>query len=87
MIYNGMYLNVSIDHKTVSNTVILPRTALTDDKVFVLQGDKLKPVTITKLGAYSDSVYVTGLVNGQQVVLEQVTTIADGIKYDKAERD
>lgn len=86
-IYNGMYLNVSINHKTVNNTVILPRTAVSDDKVYVLKGNKLEPISITNLGAYSDSVYVTGLQDGQEVVLEQVTKLGKGITYKRSDRE
>lgn len=85
-IYNGLYLNVSIDHEAEEYSVVLPRTAVTDGKVLVLEGSKLSYADVLQISRKPDSVYVTGLKNGQEVVLEQFGAPSDDITYKSVER-
>lgn len=71
-IYNGMYLNVVLDFISDEEMAVLPRPALNDGKVYVLEGDSLVSVDVHLKNRKPDSIYVTGLQNGQEVVLEQI---------------
>ncbi len=84
-VYNGLYLNVEIDYISDEQTVALPRRALKDDKVLVLKGDKLSYIDVDLKSRKPDTVYVTGLQNGQEVVLEQTGAPGMDIIY-KSER-
>lgn len=81
-IYHGMYLNVSINKESVKETVTLPRVAVKDGKVKVLNNNKLKSVDVMIVSSKPDSVFVTGLTDGQSVVLEQVEINDPKIKYN-----
>jgi len=85
-IYNGLYLNVAISHQKETPSVILPRTALTRGKVYVLEGTQLKPVEVLQVSEKPDSVFVEGLTDGQKVVLEQIGTISEDITYKSAKQ-
>ena len=80
-IYHGMYLNVSINKESDKETVTLPRVAVKDGKVKVLNNGKLSSVDVMIVSSKPDSVYVTGLTNGQSVVLEQVETNDSKVKF------
>ena len=80
-IYNGMYLNVSINKESTKETVTLPRVAVKDGKVKVLNNSILSSVDVMIVSSKPDSVYVTGLINGQSVVLEQVETNDSKVQY------
>lgn len=80
-IYHGMYLNVSINKESAKSTVTLPRVAVKDGKVNVLKNNKLTSVDVIIVSSKPDSVYVTGLTNGQSVLLEQVESNYSKVKY------
>ncbi|GAB5416184.1 MAG: hypothetical protein Crog4KO_12320 [Crocinitomicaceae bacterium] len=85
-VYNGLYLNVAINHQRETPSVILPRTAVTDGKVYILEGTKLNPVEVIQVGEKPDSLYVTGVRDGQEVVLEQVGAPSDEITYKSVKK-
>lgn len=85
-IYNGLYLNVEIDLISSTSTVALPRRAVNDGKVLVLKGDKLSYVDVVQKSRKPDTVYVTGLRDGQQVVMEQIGAPSKDIIYKSVER-
>jgi hypothetical protein len=80
-IYNGMFLNVSINKKAQKETVTLPRSAVKDGVVKVLKDSKLIPIDVVIVSSKPDSVYVTGLSDGQQAVLEQVEEVKGKVTY------
>lgn len=80
-IYNGMYLNVSIDKKSTAKTMTLPRVALNQGKVRILEKNKLTEVPVQIINSIPDSVYITGLKDGQFAILEQVETIDSTFVY------
>jgi len=81
LIYHGMYLNVSINKKSFKETMTLPRNAVKDNFVNVLKGDKIIPVEVNIVSSIPDSVYVTGLKNGQLALLEQIEKADTSIIY------
>jgi len=80
-IYNGMFVNVSIDRKATEMTVTIPRTAMKNGKVNIISGDKLFQVPVQIVGAKPDSIFVSGLEDGTLVVLEQVEASESEMKY------
>ncbi len=85
-IYNGMHLNVSIETEAAKNTVTIPLTCFHNGKVMVLENGKLIPVDVLKISAKPDSLMVTGLNDGQMLVLERVKKNKKGIKFIGIER-
>ncbi|MFT5858920.1 MAG: membrane fusion protein (multidrug efflux system) [Flavobacteriaceae bacterium] len=85
-VYNGMHLNVAIEREAHKNTVTIPRTCFKDDKVMVLKGNSLVPVNVIVVKKIPDSLLVTGLEDGQLLVLEQIGTAGKGLKYKGIKR-
>ena len=79
-VYSGMFVNVSIDQYSDKRTMTLPRAAVKNGKVYLLENSKIVRQEVLVAGSKQDSVFVTGLTNNQQVVLEQVEAEA-GISY------
>ena len=80
-LYNGMFVNVSINKKSTKETMTLPRNAVKNNEVRIIQENVLKPVNVVIVGSKPDSVFVTGLKNDQLVLLEQVEKVNNKIKY------
>ena len=80
-IYNGMFVNVSIDRKATKMTMTIPRTAMKNGKVNIISGEKLIQVPVEIVGAKPDSIFVSGLEDGTSVVLEQVEEADSEVKY------
>lgn len=80
-IYNGMFLTVTIPVKEVKSVVSIPRAAMNKGKVMLLEGDKLIEREVLQVGEVPDSVFVTKLNNGEQLVLEQLEKIESDKKY------
>jgi len=80
-IYNGMYLNVSIEKEAPKNAITIPRAAMQNNSVMILSDSILHRKNITIVGFKSDSVYITGLTDGQKVVLEQIESSGKNVHY------
>ena len=80
-IYHGIFVNVTINQEAIKETMSLPRTAVKNKKVIVLEGSKLVAHEIEIAGSRPDTLFVTGLKNGQKVVLEQLEEINSKYKY------
>lgn len=77
-IFSGMYLNVSISQSAKTESICVPRMAMTENKISLLEGKKIIDVPVTIVGNKPDSVFISGLKNGQKVVLEKVETDRKG---------
>lgn len=77
-IYSGMYLNVSISQSASSESICVPRMAVTDNKVSILQKGEVIDVAVRVVGNKPDSLYISGLKNGEKVILEKVETDRKG---------
>lgn len=86
MIYNGMYLNVNINKEVTKNTTTLPRIAVRDNKVALLDKGKITFKDVLIIGSIPDSVYVTGLENGDNAILEPMTSVEKDVKYEGVKR-
>jgi len=83
---NGMYINVALRGSEIQNAFALPRRSVVQDSVYVVQDSTLftKKIKIEKF--HGDSVYVTGLKNGDFVVLNSVQSVVDSIKVVGVEK-
>lgn len=84
-VYNGMYLNVSIEKEAPKRAMTIPRAAMRDGKVQLLEKGKVKSQEVIVVGSKPDSLYITGLTDGQLVLLEQVE-VEKKMKYEGIKR-
>ena len=80
-VYNGMFLTASIEGEKQETTMTIPRAACVKGKVTLLVGDKLVRRDVLEAGSKPDSVFVTGLKNGELVLLEDIDKIDPKKKY------
>ncbi len=81
-VYNGMFVNVEINRESTEKTMTIPRTAVKNGKVNIVEKGKLIAKPIQIIGAKPDSIFVTGLSDGILVVLEQVEEQGSEVKYE-----
>ncbi len=80
-IYNGMFLTVFIPREETKSTMTLPRASVKKGKVLVLSNEKLLERTVEQVGSKPDSVFITGLKNGEFVVMEELEKVDLAKKY------
>lgn len=85
-IYNGMFLNATIERQVTTNVMTLPTTAVKDGYVQELLKGKLITQPVTVLESISDSVFVSGLTKGQLIVLDHMETIEEEMVYKGVKR-
>ncbi len=85
-IYNGMYVNVAINQKEDRETMTIPSAALKNGKVQVLKDGKIVNQQVLVVSKIPDSVYVTGLNNGQRILLERVDDVNQKVTYKGIDR-
>lgn len=86
MIYNGMFVTATIDQMASSSSMAVPRMAVKDNKVQLLKDNQLIVKEIEIVNSKPDTVFVTGLKNGDKVVLEQIQTTQKITKYKGVKR-
>jgi membrane fusion protein (multidrug efflux system) len=77
-IFSGLYLNAAINQKALLKSISVPRMAVSDSKVSILMGDKIVWKEIKVVGSKPDSVFISGLEDGLQVILDKVETDMKG---------
>lgn len=85
-VYNGMFVNVTIDRTSNEMSMTIPRTAVKNGEVKVVKEGELISIPIQVIGAKPDSVFVSGLKEGTFVVLEQVEEQDSEVKYEGINR-
>lgn len=85
-LYNGTYVNVSVHEKVEKETMLIPRVAVNKQKVNLLDGEKIISRDILIVGSKPDSVYVTGLKDGETVVLEHQDKVNPKAVYKGIQR-
>lgn len=80
-IFQGMFLNLVLDTEIMENSMILPENSVVNAQVQVLKDSLIQTRTVSVLSRKVDSVYVTGLTDGEFILLEPLTSIRDSIKY------
>ncbi len=69
-IYSGMFVNAVISQKATISTMAVPRVAVMDNKVHVLRDSSLILQTVNVVGGKPDTLFISGLTDGQQVLFE-----------------
>lgn len=85
-VYNGQYVNVEINQQASQESFAIPRNAAKGNKVNVLADNKLVQREIIVVGAKPDSLYISGLNDGDEVVLEQIEPSASIKEYKGIKR-
>ncbi len=77
----GLFVRAAIEGKTEANVFVLPRTALQqDDRVLVLDGDRLRFRAVDVLRVERDRVLITGgLEAGERVCVTPLARAVDGM--------
>ena len=86
MIYNGQFVNVAIAQSAKQESFAIPRAAVREGSVHLLKGDQLIRKDIVVIGNKPDTLFVYGLNNGDQVVLEQFEKSSEIKKYKGIKR-
>jgi membrane fusion protein, multidrug efflux system len=71
-IYNGMFLTAQIKQTSNESSFTIPRMAMEDNKVQLLSKNKVEERTVQVIGSKPDSLFITGLQNGEKLILERV---------------
>ena len=71
-------MNAAINQKSISESITVPRLAVTDNKVSILENGKVLSKSITIVGTKPDSVYISGLKDGQNVILDKIEVYKKG---------
>ncbi len=73
-VYNGMYVNVSIEKMgSKKKSTAIPKSAFHNGSVHLLEGSTLVSRNVISVSSSQDSLYVTGLNDGEILVLESLT--------------
>lgn len=86
-LFGGQFVTVEIDHYYVQSSFTIPKIAVNNNKVCVLVGAKLEKRSITIVSTKTDSLFVSGLKNGEKVVLEKVEISKQIKKYIGVKKD
>ncbi len=81
-VYNGMFVNVSIQKESEKETMTLPRVAVKNNTVKILVDSTIVSQPIIIVGSKPDSVFVTGLENGQMAILEPILKEEKEVKFE-----
>jgi hypothetical protein len=66
-----MFLDVKIKQKTSAPSFVIPRMAMQDEKVQLLVQNKITERNVQVIGSKPDSIFVTGLKDGESVLIER----------------
>lgn len=80
-IFQGMFLNLVLDTEIIENSMIVPENAVVNAQVQVLKDSLIRMKQVSVVGRKVDSVYVTGLSDGESLLLEPLPRIRDSVKY------
>lgn len=70
-VFNGMYLTVNIGGAKISGVMEIPRNAVyNNDEVYMVRDGLLNKERIVVVKVNQESVYITGLIEGEEVVVE-----------------
>ncbi len=81
----GMFVRAEIDGLTLADTLVVPRAALTDDRVFVLEGDRARERRVQVIRVLLDRVAVGGLRAGERIITTNLDVMTDGAQVAVAE--
>jgi multidrug efflux pump subunit AcrA (membrane-fusion protein) len=83
---NGMYINVYLKGNAIKDAFKLPRRAVVRNSVYLVKDSTLISKNVSVERFAGDSVFVTGLDNGDKVVVNSVKSLVDSIKVVGVEK-
>jgi len=86
-LFSGQFVTVEINQSNSISSFTIPRMALNEETVTILNGSKLEFRSVSIVGSKPDSLFVTGLKDGEKVVLEVVEPSKQIKKYLGVKRD
>jgi len=82
-LFPGQYLMAEFASKTLEGSMMIPRNAVFNkDKVFTVEGGKLKAYKVEVLKSDGTTVLITGLVEGADVVVEPLVNAKEGFNAE-----
>jgi len=82
-LFPGQYLMAEFASKTLEGSMVIPRNAVFNkDKVFTVEGGKLKAHKVEVLKSDGTTVLITGLVEGADVVVEPLVNAKEGFNAE-----
>jgi len=82
-LFPGQYLMAEFASKTLEGSMVIPRNAVFNkDKVFTVEGGKLKVYKVKVLKSDGTTVLITGLVEGADVVVEPLVNAKEGFNAE-----
>lgn len=86
-IYDGLYLKAKIGGKLIKNAMSIPRNILRNkNEVFIVEGDVLKTKNVNIEKISGDNAIVTGLEEGDLLVIDAPTNASNNMKVEIAEQ-
>lgn len=86
-VYQGMFVNLNITAPLFTEVVVLPENAVLNEKVQILRDSVVIEKNIQTLGSNKDSVFVKGIDNNEELILEPVQQPSAEIKYVGIQRN
>lgn len=80
-IYQGMFLNLSLSTPLFEASVALPENAVLNNQVQLLKNNYIQRKKVAIVGSKPDSIFVTGLNDSVNVVLEPYSTPEDSTYF------
>lgn len=80
-LYQGMFLNLNVSEKLLDSCMVLPDQAVINGSVQLIRDSLIHETAVNIIGTKRDSVYVKGLVEGEQVVLTPYASPEDSTKF------
>jgi multidrug efflux pump subunit AcrA (membrane-fusion protein) len=80
----GMFLNAIIDGKKFNDVVRVPRYAVRDDKIWVVNQEGIltsKKVTVLRY-EQGQALIISGLDNGDEILLTKLSAPVDGMRLN-----
>tara|TARA_B100000508_G_scaffold48272_1_gene37479 strand:+ start:21124 stop:22236 length:1113 start_codon:yes stop_codon:yes gene_type:complete len=77
----GSFVNVSVISEVKDSSVVLPEITAQNGRVQILKDSLIMEKSITILGTKPDSVFVSGINDGEKVILQPVESYTDSTKF------
>lgn len=81
IVYNDQFLSVEINKEIEEVSFVVPRNAVKENAVSILRDGQIVKRNVNVLAQKSDSLIITGLSNGDEVIMEGIIPNMDVTKY------
>jgi multidrug efflux pump subunit AcrA (membrane-fusion protein) len=77
----GSFVNLTIETPLFEKSILVPENAVYDNTVQILKDSIIYEKSIQKIGAKPDSIFIQGIEDGSQLVLEPLKSPSDSTKF------